>query len=233
MISSKKDVKVRRDGNLDTVTAEEVEYKNIGKRLWEMRSAAGLTLEDCANYLGVSIVACQYYESGKRRISIDQLKKIATYLKCPVSYLVGDLKSKKPQEIWETALKELQIQVSKPNYRTWFSKTIGLSYQDNQFIIGVPNTFAAEYLEKNQRSLIEKALIGLTSPNVEVIFRVNDRPQQLMDRYSDLDNGSYSTLPIYNRLNPDYVFDSFIEGNCNRLARAAALAVAQNPRTHL
>ncbi|GAH62334.1 unnamed protein product, partial [marine sediment metagenome] len=34
-------------------------------------------------------------------------------------------------------LGELQVQVSKPNYRTWLEKTIGLSYQDNQFVIGV------------------------------------------------------------------------------------------------
>ena len=56
--------------------------------------------------------------------------------------------TKTPQEIWETALGEIQVQVSKPNFRTWFSKTSGLSYKDNQFVIGVPNTFAAEYLEK-------------------------------------------------------------------------------------
>jgi len=78
-----------------------------------------------------------------------------------------------PQEIWETALGELQLQVSKPNYRTWFSKTTGLSYQDNKFIIGVPSTFVAEYLEKNQRPQIEKVLIGLISPGVQVVFQVN------------------------------------------------------------
>jgi chromosomal replication initiator protein len=131
------------------------------------------------------------------------------------------------QEIWETALGELQIQVSKPNYRTWFSKTTGLSYHDNQFVIGVPNTFAAEYLEKNQRSLIEKALNGLTSPGVQIAFRVNgnSHPQS---------NGTTEPIipvpePTYTKLNPNYVFDSFVEGSSNRMARAASLAVSQNP----
>jgi chromosomal replication initiator protein len=134
--------------------------------------------------------------------------------------------TKTPQEIWETALGELQLQVSKPNYRTWFSKTTGLGYQDNQFIIGVPSTFVAEYLEKNQRSLIEKALIGLTSPGVQVVFQVNGKPHH--DAY-DTEPSIPVPAPTYTRLNPDYVFDSFIEGGSNRLARAAALAVAQNP----
>jgi chromosomal replication initiator protein len=133
-----------------------------------------------------------------------------------------------PKEIWEIALGDLQVQVSKPNFRTWFSKTIGLSYQDNQFIIGVPNTFAAEYLEKNQRSLIEKALAGLTAPEVQVIFQVNGKSHH---QQTQADNAPPipATPPAFTRLNPDYVFDSFIEGSGNRLARAAAQSVAQNP----
>ena len=137
-------------------------------------------------------------------------------------------KARTPQEIWETALGELQVQVSKPNYRTWFKKTVGLSYRDNLFVIGVPNTFAAEYLEKNQRSLIEKALIGLTSTGVQVAFQVNGHSHNHNGNGADkLDLPA--APPAYTRLNPHYIFDSFIEGNGNRLARGASLAVAQNP----
>ncbi len=137
-------------------------------------------------------------------------------------------RTRTPQEIWETALGELQVQVSKPNYRTWFKKTVGLSYRDNQFIIGVPNTFAAEYLEKNQRSLIEKALIGLTSSGVQVVFQVNGKPHRYQGTGAS-ETGFPAPSPTYTRLNPKYVFDSFVEGNSNRLARGASMAVAQNP----
>jgi chromosomal replication initiator protein len=136
--------------------------------------------------------------------------------------------TKTPREIWETALGELQVQVSKPNFRTWFGKTIGLSFQDNLFVVGVPNTFVAEYLEKNQRSLIEKALISLTSPAVQVVFQVNGKPHH-QQAARDTVAGIASTGKIYTRFNPNYAFASFVEGSSNRLARAAALAVAQNP----
>ena len=76
------------------------------------------------------------------------------------------------QDIWEAALGELQLQVNKPNYQTWFSGSKGLTYQGDRFVIGVSNSFVAEYLEKNQRSLIEKTLIGLTGKNVNVSFSV-------------------------------------------------------------
>jgi chromosomal replication initiator protein len=141
---------------------------------------------------------------------------------------MNKVKTRTPQEIWETALGELQIQVSKPNYRTWFGKTSGLSYKDNHFVIGVPNTFAAEYLEKNQRSLIEKVLIGLTSPGVQISFQVNGKNH---GNNGNVDTATdYSTsAPVGTKLNPNYVFDNFIEGGSNRLARASALSVAQNP----
>jgi chromosomal replication initiator protein len=141
---------------------------------------------------------------------------------------MDSLKTRTAKEIWDIALGDLQIQVSKPNYRTWFSKTVGISYENNQFIIGVPNTFAAEYLEKNQLSLIEKALNGLTAPEVKIVFQVNGRARNQNSELSGAE-ALPPLQPVYTRLNPDYVFDSFVEGEGNRLARAAAFSVANNP----
>ena len=134
------------------------------------------------------------------------------------------------QEIWDTALGELQIQVSKPNYRTWLEKTAGLNYQDNQFVVSVPNTFVAEYLDKNQRSLIEKTLISLTSsPDIKVAFQVDGRYKNSSGAYGVEWKNFPAKQTCSPRLKPNYVFDSFIVGSCNRLAYAAALGVAQNP----
>lgn len=144
-----------------------------------------------------------------------------------LTYTMDSVRTRTPREIWETALGELQIQISKANYRTWLSKTTGLSYQDNKFVIGVPNTFAAEYLEKNQRSFIEKALVGLTAPDVAVVFQVNGKSP--LPGASSPSAAMPPAEPSFTRLNPDYVFDSFVEGGGNRMARAAALSVAQNP----
>ena len=125
------------------------------------------------------------------------------------------------QEIWEAALGELQIQVNQANYKTWLKKTVGLSYQDNQFVVGVPNIFVAEYLDKNQCSLIEKTLIGLTNHKTKVLFRVNNNYQN--------SSGNHRAQKGIPELNLKYTFDSFIVGSCNRLAHAAALEAAKNP----
>ena len=132
-------------------------------------------------------------------------------------------------EVWHAALGELQIQVSKSNYRTWLEKTVGLSYEDNRFVIGVPNTFVAEYLDKNQRSLIEKTLIGITHQDTKVLFHVNGRYQDSPDNYRSQEEIPLATQASPPTFNSKYTFDSFIVGSCNRLAYAAALGVTESP----
>jgi len=139
------------------------------------------------------------------------------------------LEVRSAQEIWEAALGELQIQVSKPNYRTWLKKTIGLSYLDNQFVVGVSNTFVAEYLDKNQRSLIEKTLIGLTHQDIKVVFQVDNVPQNSTGPYSVRAETPSPPPTSPPKFKSKYTFDSFIVGSGNRLAHAAALGVAENP----
>jgi chromosomal replication initiator protein len=137
------------------------------------------------------------------------------------------------QEIWDAALGELQLQVSKANYRTWLEKTKGLSYQDRNLTLGVPNTFVAEYLDKNLRSLIEKTLIGITQADVKVSFSV-DNTSHTLEAKPAQQVSPMPTLPVLysgnlTRLNPKYTFETFVVSACNRLAFAAAQGAANNP----
>ncbi len=133
-----------------------------------------------------------------------------------------------PQQVWEAALGELQLQVNKANYDTWLKKTTGLTYQDNELVVGVPNTFVAEYLDRNQRSLIEKVLTGLLHREIEVEFRVEASQPGTFLSYGRLGRAGaqQASLPLFN---PKYTFDSFVKGQCNQLAYAAAQTVVQNP----
>jgi chromosomal replication initiator protein len=129
------------------------------------------------------------------------------------------------QEIWEAALGELQLQVSKSNYRTWFKGTRAIACQDGQFTISVPNAFTAEYLDKKQRSLIEKTLLGLTGGNISVQFQLDAGPANpttgtIHQQRNEPEDSSY---------NPKYTFETYITGRCNRMAHSAALAAAQSP----
>lgn len=136
------------------------------------------------------------------------------------------MKSGSAKEIWETALGELELQISKANYRTWLDKTVGLSCSESEFVIGVPNTFVAEYLDKNQRSMIEKTLIGLLEKPVTVTFGLVSSQQPSGSFFG----GSKPLVPAgAGHLNAQYTFDSFIVSNANRMAYAAALGASENP----
>ncbi len=141
------------------------------------------------------------------------------------------MRSRTAQEIWDTALGELQLQVSRANYRTWLEKTKGLSYQENQLVLSVPNTFVAEYLDKNLRSLIEKTLMGITQSEVRVGFTVDSRGSAVEAKPAQSVNLPAVISPSGNasRLNPKYTFDTFVVSKCNRLAFAAACSAADKP----
>jgi chromosomal replication initiator protein len=132
------------------------------------------------------------------------------------------------QEIWEAALGELQLQINKPNYQTWLQGTEGIEFRDGHFYIGTPKTFVAEYLEKNQRSLIEKTLIGLIKSHVTAHFQVSSIQPEPTDGYAYRETPQAIDSHI-SAFNPKYTFDSFVVGSSNQLAYAAAQAAAQNP----
>jgi chromosomal replication initiator protein len=134
---------------------------------------------------------------------------------------------KSAQQIWETALGELQLQVSKQNYRTWLEKTVGLSYEDNTFTIGAPNTFTTEYLDKKLRSLVEKTLISLTAADIKLVFQVSNCQQAPAGDASGYTKATSQAKP--SMFNAKYSFETFVAGNCNQLARSAALIVAESP----
>jgi chromosomal replication initiator protein len=136
------------------------------------------------------------------------------------------------KEIWEAALGELQLQISRTNYNTWLRDTTGLSFDGDKFIIGVSSPFAIDYLEQRLASIIQKTLIRITGKELELTFQIQQQDSASKPKNSraskQSNNGTYHKNG-YNGFNPKYTFDSFIVGSCNRLAEAAARAVAEKP----
>ena len=144
------------------------------------------------------------------------------------------MRTRPAEQIWETTLGELQLQVSRANYDTWLKDTVGLAYEGNRFLIGTPSPFATEWLEQRLYSLVKRTLMGILGHEIEVRFQLHhggngDSARQgeaaALDASQNGNGAQLSSL----KLNRRYTFDSFIVGSCNRLAHAAALAVAENP----
>ena len=156
-------------------------------------------------------------------------------------------------QVWEAALGELQLQVTRPSYETWLRDTTALGYSEGRFVVGAPNAFVAEMLEQRMYSLISQVMERVAKGPVEVSFQVAPNPKHLTEAAVDAmsfeghpangrsvegpavpNRSSQSPRSPFNGtciLNPRYAFDSFVIGRSNELAYAAAWAVSENPGT--
>ncbi len=142
-----------------------------------------------------------------------------------------------PRQIWEAALGQLQLHVTRPNFETWLKNTVGTAYRDGEFVVGAPNAFVAEMLEQRMYSLISRTLENVVKSEVEIRFEVTSlESEPSPPRPADSDRPDAPTLTpprqpvrVSTPLNPKYTFDRFIVGKSNELAHAAAMAVAGKP----
>lgn len=136
-------------------------------------------------------------------------------------------------QIWRAALGELQLQMTKPTFDTWFKNTRAISYEDGTLIVGVHNAYAKDWLENRLMAIIKRTLAGIVGRTVEAKFVLDaqafeeEAPLPLMQ--AAVPHPEMTTKQSLPMLNAKYTFSTFVIGSSNRLAHAAALAVAENP----
>jgi chromosomal replication initiator protein len=144
-----------------------------------------------------------------------------------------------PQQLWQTALGELQLQVTRPNYDTWLRDTIGLRYDGEELIVGAPTDFATEWLGRKLRPLIARTLSDISGCPLPVSFEVLGVPEpqfrpgsvQVIEHVRDDASAGSGSAGGYSppRLQERYTFETFIVGAGNQLAHAAAQGAADQP----
>ena len=152
------------------------------------------------------------------------------------------------EQIWQAVLGEIELSLSRAHFITWFKDTFISSFENNRFIVCVPNGFVKKWLEEKYHKNILSALKNVTKlPIEEIIYKIELRPNgkmapQTTQEQPGATNDLYikkttttQTEAIPNSvgvnkfgLNPRYVFENFIVGRGNELAHAACLAVTKN-----
>jgi chromosomal replication initiator protein len=137
-------------------------------------------------------------------------------------------------KIWQQTLDLIATQVARPSFDTWLAETRPLALKGDALLVSVPNDMVREWLSTRYQALVEQSLATVVGEEWTVQFMLPDvvptagpgvppaaaRPAAA-DPPHRPDPGSL--------LNPKYTFDSFVVGNSNRFAHAAALAVAEAP----
>jgi chromosomal replication initiator protein len=143
----------------------------------------------------------------------------------------------KAEQAWQAVLGQLQMDMPKASFDTWVRNADIVSYEDNVFIIGVPNAYARDWLESRLSSKIKRLLCGILNRTVSLRFTVwqagydqpalEVSPQDVAPRIIEPEPPltQNKTTALINR----YTFENFVVGSSNRLAHAASLAVADRP----
>ena len=146
--------------------------------------------------------------------------------------------------LWEATLGELEVSLSKANFTTWFRDTFVAEASETELIVGVPNTFAQEWLKKKYHKQLMEVL-RKHLPNLHQVEYVvaqpggapiikrsrNEAPMVIESTPTPTaaQTARESEAAAHTTLQKHHTFDSFIVGPANRLAHAAAKAVAADP----
>jgi chromosomal replication initiator protein len=163
------------------------------------------------------------------------------------------------EKIWNNCLIFIKDNIQQQAYKTWFEPIVPIKLSENSLSIQVPSKFFYEWLEEHYVKILKIALtrelgedarliyvikmentFGNKTPFTERIPSSNQsgvKPQQvdapLQTFSSELKNPfvipGIRNLQIESQLNPNYNFENFLEGDSNRLARSAGLAVSNKP----
>ena len=136
------------------------------------------------------------------------------------------------KDLWDKTLNIIKGELTEVSFNTWIKSIEPTKIERDTLRLGVPNNFTKDILEGRYKDLIINAIKVITSKryNIEFFifseetFELEEKAPKAEPRKNVVANDEMSTT-----LNPKYTFDSFVIGNSNRFAHAAALAVAESP----
>ncbi len=141
------------------------------------------------------------------------------------------------KKLWDSVLVDIEINVSKANFNTWFKDTFIYKLEDGVAYLSVPNAFVRQWLMDKYHSFILKSLRNLSDNirSLDYIVNKNDSKKKepeiiknILERSNELPLNDFYINKDDN-LNPKYTFDTFIVGPFNELAHAAAQAIIKKP----
>ena len=166
--------------------------------------------------------------------------------------------TKTADQVWKSCLTIIKDIVEWQHFKTWFEPIKPVELKNKILTIQVPSQFFFEYLEEHYVTLLGKTLKRELGKDANLEYRImmdsgnNNNQPITMDvpghgyktyTNNEMDFPLVISNPVKNpfvipglkkvqidpQLNPNYTFDSFIEGDCNRVARRAGKTVADKP----
>lgn len=157
-------------------------------------------------------------------------------------------------EVWQKCLTVIKQDLNALSFKTWFDPIKPIKFEKNVLTIQVPNKFFYEWLEQHYVEVLKKVIKSEIGPKAkleyQILLKTQDDLAPSIKKSSEKSSQAFTesfvdtneiknpfVIPGIRKLNIDpqlitnYSFDKYIEGDCNRLARSAGLAIADRPGT--
>lgn len=145
----------------------------------------------------------------------------------------------KETRVWEGIISAIRAQLRPETFERWFSPCTISENSPNELVIQVPSVFYKNWILEHYGGFIQERLRQSVGPDARLLVEtIGEPPAGPCDagaprrQREQLSRARAARRPSSNNgstLNPKYTFENFIEGACNRFARAASLAVAEAP----
>lgn len=159
------------------------------------------------------------------------------------------------QDVWQRCLERIQKQVTSLGFKTWFQPIVPIKLVEKDITIQVPSQFFYDWVDQHYNALIRETISSVLGEGAKLYYSIASED---VDPAVEIEQGGPGQSPAnrdilptapqaqlffpprtafrqadqpiaQSNLNPRYTFENFIKGDSNQLARAAALAVGNNP----
>ncbi len=149
--------------------------------------------------------------------------------------------------LWNRCLEIIRDNVPEQTYKTWFCPIVPLKYEDKTLVVQVPSQFFYEFLEEKFLDLLRQTIHKVFGEGAKLMYNVvvvkNPPATVPLPPHAGPTNVSPTLRQTITKeipqapqvadldphLNKEYNFETFIEGESNKLSRSVAEAVALSP----
>ncbi|MCP5061501.1 MAG: chromosomal replication initiator protein DnaA [Ignavibacteriae bacterium] len=150
------------------------------------------------------------------------------------------LKNKTPDssKVWKEFLLTIKSSIPNLSYSSWFLPLKPISLNGSELKVLVPNDYFVEWIDQHYNTLINNTVEQVLGKEGKLVYIISEEEESdILDLFSDQPEKSVvKSEPkeiventFENNLNPHYQFNNYVKGEGNALARAAAIAISENP----
>ncbi len=140
--------------------------------------------------------------------------------------------------LWDQCLSIIKKNVNEKSFNTWFKPIKAIKHENNVLTIQVPNKFFYDWIEEHFLGILKKSIYQVLGPNGQLEYKIVVEKPKALKAQHPFDSNTIKNpfvIPglkksrIQSNLIPKYTFDTYIEGDCNKIGKSAGDAISKKP----